>query len=167
MPTYNQDLLLYEQPYFKASVWSLLDWHCPIQPHTGLQQSKYGTTRALYMLIKVSRGTEALARLRIARPADTFLTIWSIWECHVKVLLSSISTLWFLLYHLIANLFLHQIDDLDERSCFEWQYWNFGFLHIKIISLFAWSQDWILFRSLFSFICRSVGSWEVRVRQES
>ena len=35
-------------------------------------------TRALYMIIKefkVSRGTKALVRFRIARPADTFLTM--------------------------------------------------------------------------------------------
>lgn len=40
----------------------------------------------MYILIKVCRGTKAPTRFKTASPPDTFVTIWSIRECHVKLI---------------------------------------------------------------------------------
>ena len=75
MASCNQELLLHEQPYFEASGVSrigIFRYNLILGCNSRNMEQP---CRALYMLIKVSRGTEALAYLRIARPADTFLTI--------------------------------------------------------------------------------------------
>ena len=76
------------------------------------------------MLIKVSSGSKALARFRIARPANIFLNKSvqfenAALECHQFPPLATY--LWDFTHLQKARLFLHHVHVLTKRSCIEWK----------------------------------------------
>ena len=107
------------------------------------------------MLIKVSRGTRALARFRIARPADTlFNNLINLRVPRLSIINFEVS---------VGSDFISRMSIYSYIRLMIWMSdlvlssnnGIFSFIDIKL-SLFASSQDWISFRSLFSFLCRSV-----------